>query len=73
MITIMIIFRTLSEVDQKELTQTDRRKRKLTSMQNALHPREDVDRLYLSRKEGGEGVASIEDSVDTSMKLLRSR
>ena len=73
MITIIIIFRTLSEVDQKELTQTDRRKRKLTSMQNALHPREDVDRLYLSRKEGGEGVASIEDSVDASMKLLRSR
>ena len=34
------------------------------TMHKALHPRDDVDRLYLSRKEGGRGIASIEDSVD---------
>ena len=33
-------------------------------MHKALHPRDDVDRLYVSRKEGGRGLASIEDSVD---------
>ena len=33
-------------------------------MHKALHPREDVDWLYLSWNEGGRGFASIEDSVD---------
>ena len=35
-------------------------------MHKALHPRDDVDRLYVSRKEEGRGLASIEDSVDTT-------
>ena len=39
-------------------------------MHKALHPRDDVDRLYISRKEGGRGLASIEDSVDASIKRL---
>ena len=34
------------------------------TMHKALHPRDDVDRLYVSRKEGGRGLASIEDTVD---------
>ena len=34
----------------------------------ALHPRDDVDRLYVSRKEGGRELASIEDSVDPSIQ-----
>ena len=37
-------------------------------MHKALHPRDDVDGLYVSRKEGGRGLASIEDSVDTSIQ-----
>ena len=36
----------------------------------ALHPRDDVDGLYVSRKEGGRGIASIEDSVDASIQRL---
>ena len=39
-------------------------------MHKALYPRDDVDRLYVSRKEGGRGLASIEDSVDTSIQRL---
>ena len=39
-------------------------------MHKALHPRDDVDRLYVSRKEGGKGLASIEDSVDASIQWL---
>ena len=39
-------------------------------MNKALHPRDDADRLYVSRKEGGRGLASIEDSVDTSIQRL---
>ena len=34
------------------------------TMHKALHPRDDVDNLYVSRKEGGRGLASIEANVD---------
>ena len=49
----------------------DQRTGKLMAMHKALHPRDDVDRLYVSRKEGGRGLASIEDSVDASIQLLK--
>ena len=39
-------------------------------MHKALHPRDDVDRVYVPRKEGGRGLASIEDSVDASIQRL---
>ena len=39
-------------------------------MHKALHPRDNVDRLYVSRKEGGGGLASIEDTVDASIQRL---
>ena len=40
------------------------------TMRKALHPRDDVDTLYVSRREGGKGLAAIEDSVDTSIQRL---
>ena len=40
------------------------------TMHKALHPRDDVDRLYVSRKEGGRGLISIKDSVDASIQRL---
>ena len=39
------------------------------TIHKALHPRDDIDGLYVPRKEGGRGLASIEDSVDTSIRL----
>ena len=54
-----------------ELKQMDQRTRKLMTMHKALHPRDDVDRLYVSRKEGGRGLASSEDSVDASIQRLK--
>ena len=53
-----------------ELKQMDQRTRKLMTMHKALHPRDDVDRLYVSRKEGGRGLASIEDTVDAFIQRL---
>ena len=38
------------------------------TMQKALHPRDGVDKLYVSRKEGGRVLASTEDSVDASLQ-----
>ena len=52
---------------RKELRKMDQRTRKLMTMHKALHPRDDVD---VPRKEGGRGLASIEDSVDTSIQRL---
>ncbi len=40
------------------------------TMHKALHPRDDVDRLYVSRKERGRGLTRIEDSVETSIQRL---
>ena len=53
---------------REELKQMDQRTRKLMTMYKALHSRDDVDRLYESRKEGGRGLASIEDAVDASIQ-----
>ena len=40
------------------------------AMHKALHPRDDVDRLYISRKEGGRGLARIEDNIDALIRRL---
>ena len=41
------------------------------TMHKALHHRYDVDRLYVSRKEGGRGLANIEDTADASILRLK--
>ena len=41
------------------------------TMHKALHPRDDIDKLYVSRKVGGRGLASIEDSVDAWRQRLK--
>ena len=48
----------------------DQRTRKLMTMHKVLHPRDDVDILYVSRKEGGRRLVSIEDSGDESIQRL---
>ena len=53
-----------------ELKKMDQRTRKLMTIHKALHPRDDVNRLYVSRKEGGRGLTSIEDTVDASIQRL---
>ena len=39
-------------------------------MHKALNPKVDVDRLYVSRKEWGRGIANIEGGVDASIRRL---
>ena len=55
---------------REELKQMDQRTRKLMTMHKALHTRDNIDRLYVSRKQGGRGLASIEDTVDASIQRL---
>ena len=42
----------------------DRKTRKLLTIHGALHPRSNVSRLYLPRREGGRGLISVEDAIN---------
>ena len=55
-----------------ELKHMDQRTRKLMTMHKALHLRDDIDRLYVSRKEEGTGLVSI-DSLQPSETILITR
>ena len=55
-----------------ELEALDRRVRKLMTMHNALHPKSDIDRLYLPRREGGRGLISAADAVTIAIVGLES-
>ena len=46
-----------------ELKSIDRTTRKNLTMYGAMHPKSDVDRLYVKRKEGGRGLISVEQCV----------
>ena len=48
---------------ESELSSIDRKTRKTLTMYGAMHPKSDVDRLYITRKEGGRGLSSIKYSV----------
>ena len=47
-----------------EITKLDQRTRKLLTMHKAHHPKDSVHRLYISRKESGCGLISIEDCIE---------
>ena len=55
---------------REKLKQMDQKTRILMTMHKALHPRDDVDRQYVWRKEGGRVLVSIEVSVDPSIQRL---
>ena len=48
----------------------DQSTRQLMTTHKALHPRDHIDRVYVSKKGGG-GLASIEDCVDTSKQEIK--
>ena len=53
-----------------ELRRMDRKTRKVLNMYQALHPRSNVDRLYLPRSEGGKGLLSLEECVNAEKRSL---
>ena len=48
----------------------DQRTRKLMTIHKALHPKDNIDRKYVLRKEGGRGLGRIEESIDASIQRL---
>ena len=46
-----------------ELKKIDSKTRKLLNMHKMLHPKADVERLYISGKDGGRGLIDIEAAL----------
>ena len=55
---------------KSELQAIDRKTRKLLTIYGALHPKSDVDRLYIPRKEGGRGLISTKHCVELAVRGL---
>ena len=55
---------------KSELQAIDRKTRKFYTIYGALHPKPDVDRLYIPRKEVERGLISIQDCVELAIKVL---
>ena len=53
-----------------ELQAIDRKTRKLFRIYEGLHPKSDVDRLHIPRKDRGRGLIAIEDYVELTVKSL---
>ena len=51
--------------NKNELQEMDRKTRKFMSMNKELHPRSDVARLHVSRKNGGRGLIGCENSLNS--------
>ena len=58
---------------REELKQMDQITRNLMTMYKPLHPRDDVDRLYVSRKEWGRGSASMDTTARRLYRKTRTR
>ena len=54
-----------------ELKSLDRRTRKFVTMHRVLHPKSDVDRVYLSREMGGRRLISCERCIRMEKNNLR--
>ena len=48
----------------------DRKTRKLLTIYSAFHPKSNVKRLYMRRKQGGRGLISLRDCVDAEIRNL---
>ena len=68
---IIKILSAFCEWTRSELIETDRMKRKIMTMNRALHPRDSVCRLFLPRKEGGRGLIGVEVCIDLAVLSLR--
>ena len=52
---------------KEEIHQLDIRTKKLLTMHGGLHPKSNVDRLYIPRKEGGRGLLNVEDVLNLAV------
>ena len=60
----------ITEWTKEEVKKMDRKLRKIITMYGGLHPRSNVEWLYLPRSEGGRGLVSMENCVNDEKKNL---
>ena len=53
-----------------KLKELDRKAQRLLAMHKGLHPKSDVDRLYVSRKEEGRGLVNCESTIGSEENIL---
>ena len=58
------------EMTKEEVREMDRKTRKIITMYSGLHPRSNVQWLYLPRSEGGRGLVSLDDCVNDERENL---
>jgi hypothetical protein len=59
----MDVKRKVSQAFSNNNNNNDRKTRKTLTMRKILHPKADIDRLYVKRKEGGRGLVQIEAAL----------
>ena len=57
-------------MDKRSAQKYETHTRKLMTMQKAFDLKDFVDKIYITRKEGRSGLASIEDCVDVTNQEL---
>ena len=57
---------------RRQLEQINRKTRKMLTIHNGFHPKSNVNRLYLSRSEGGRGLIGVQNTVETAILGLRN-
>ncbi len=55
---------------KEEMRKMDTKTRKLMTINRALHPQADVDRLYVKRSRGGRGLIGVEDCIAVEIQSL---
>ncbi|XP_063590474.1 uncharacterized protein LOC134767407 [Penaeus indicus] len=56
---------------KEELKKLDRQTREILTMNGALYPKSDVDRLYVARQRGGRGLQSVLETIQSEENSLR--
>jgi hypothetical protein len=57
---------------QEVIQKLDRKTRKMLTIHGQIHPRADIDRLYVTRKEGGRGLMQVEGAyIAETLNLVK--
>ena len=57
--------------NKEEMQAMDRKTRKLLTIYRTHHPQADVNRLYIKRSEGGQGLIGVEDCIRVEQASLK--
>ena len=62
-VSLLRYSRGIIRCNKNKLLDVDRRTRKLMTMNGELHPKSDVNRIYVPRRKSGHGLISVESCI----------